>query len=91
MDYVFANMADVIEKLSFTSDARWTLLNDMLAACVRSEMEDGTAEGNVDSVASLRFSELRRKAQEEGLNVDGSREMLIAALNKAVQELHPPT
>jgi hypothetical protein len=30
---------------------------------------------------SLRISELRKKAHEKGLNVDGSREMLIAALN----------
>jgi hypothetical protein len=31
----------------------------------------------------MRVSELRRKAHEKGLNVDGSREMLIAALKEA--------
>jgi len=34
----------------------------------------------------LRISELRKKSHERGLNVDGSREMLIAALD-AVQNL----
>ena len=34
----------------------------------------------------MRVSELRKRVHEKGLNVDGSREMLIAAL-KAVQEL----
>jgi hypothetical protein len=34
----------------------------------------------------MRISELRKRSYEKGLNVDGSREMLIAAL-EAVQEL----
>ena len=33
----------------------------------------------------MRISELRQESHKKGLNVDGSREMLIAAL-KAVQE-----
>ena len=37
---------------------------------------------------AMRISELRKRAHGKGLNVDGSREMLIAALNNAVvQEL----
>jgi hypothetical protein len=34
----------------------------------------------------MRISELRQEAHKKGLNVDGSREMLIAALKSAVQE-----
>jgi hypothetical protein len=85
MDYVVTNKADVIKKLSF-NDAPGTLLNDMLTAVVRSEMEYGApAGGNNDEndISSMRVSELRRKAHEKGLNVDGSREMLIAALQGA--------
>jgi speckle-type POZ protein len=86
MDYVVANKADVIKKLSF-NDAPGTLLNDMLTAFVRSETESRAPAGGNDEndISSMRVSELRRKAHEKGLNVDGSREMLIATL-KAVQE-----
>ena len=39
----------------------------------------GTDDNNVDNqYNTLRISELRKKAYEIGLNVDGSREMLIA-------------
>jgi hypothetical protein len=81
MDYVVANKADVIKKLSF-ADAPGTLLNDMLTAFVRSETEYGGPAGGNDEndLSSMRVSELRRNAHEKGLNVDGSREMLIAAL-----------
>ena len=79
MDYIVENKANVIEKLSFT-DAPGTLLNDMLAACVRSETKDGTARRS--DFSFMRVSLLRRKAHERGLNVDGSREMLIAALKR---------
>jgi len=81
MDYVVANKTDVIKKLSF-ADAPGTLLNDMLTAFVRSEAEYGGPTGGNDEsdLSSMRVSELRRNAHEKGLNVDGSREMLIAAL-----------
>ena len=82
MDYIVENKANVIEKLSFT-DAPGTLLNDMLAACVRSETKDGTARRSENDFSFMRVSLLRRKAYERGLNVDGSREMLIAALKRA--------
>jgi hypothetical protein len=84
MDYVVANKAEVIKKLSF-NDAPGTLLNDMLTAVVRSETEYEAPAGGTDEndISSMRVSELRRKAHEKGLNVDGSREMLIAALQGA--------
>jgi hypothetical protein len=44
----------------------------------------GTEGGNELSV--MRISELRWKAHESGLDVDGSREMLIAALEKDLEE-----
>jgi len=84
MDYVVANKADVIKKLSFT-DAPGTLLNDMLTAVVRNETEGAAPAGiNENDLSFMRVSELRRKAHEKGLNVDGSREMLIAALKRGI-------
>ena len=66
-----------------------TLMRDLLVATARGEMRSGVADDNVDSIYNaLRISELCKMAHEKGLNVDGSREMLIAAL-KAVQELEP--
>lgn len=44
----------------------------------------GMAEARIDSIVCvLGISELRQEAHEEGLIVDGSRKMLIAALSRA--------
>lgn len=84
MDYIVENKAEVITKLSFADTVPGTLMRDLLVATARGEMRSGGADVNADSqYDSLRISELRKKAHEKGLNVDGSREMLIAAL-KAV-------
>jgi hypothetical protein len=86
MDYIVENKAEVIEKLSFADTVPGTLMRDLLVATVMGEGNVGGADVNVDSqYDSLRISELRKRAHEKGLNVDGSREMLIAAL-EAVQE-----
>lgn len=86
MDYIVENKADIMDDVSFV-DAPGTMLNDMLVAFIRSEKEDGDVGGSDENkFASMRVSELRKKAHENGLNVDGSRETLISAI-KAVQEL----
>ena len=86
MDYIVENKADIMDDVSFV-DAPGTLINDMLVAFIRSEKEDGDVGGSDENkFASMRVSELRKKAHENGLNVDGSRETLITAI-KAVQEL----
>ena len=67
-------------KISF-HDAPGSLLNDFIEAISRgaSNGSQGTDDNNVDNqYNTLRTSELRKKAYEIGLNVDGSREMLIA-------------
>ena len=80
MDFIVENKADVIKKISFT-DAPGTLMNDMLTAVVRSETEGANPAGNDENDLSfMRVSELRKKAHKRGLDVDGSREMLIASL-----------
>ena len=87
MDYIVENKADIIKKLSFT-DAPGSFLNDVLVACVRSENEDGTV-GDIDSqLASMCVSQLRKKAHEMGLGVDGSRGMLIAAIKESLEKVH---
>ena len=86
MDYIVENKGEVIEKLSF-ANAPGALITDVLAAVSRGERNVGgnNGDGGESQYDSLRISELRKRAHEKGLNVDGSREMLIAAL-EAVQE-----
>jgi hypothetical protein len=99
MDYIVENKAVIIKQLSFTDAAGLLdiikqlsftdapgLLYDVLVACVKSENEDGTV-GDIDSqLASMRVSQLRRKAHEMGLGVDGSREMLITAIKESLEK-----
>ena len=87
MDYIVENKAEVIERLSFADTVPGTLMRDLLVATVRGEGNVGGADGDggESQYDYLRISELRKRAHEKGLNVDGSREMLIAAL-EAVQE-----
>ena len=88
MDYMAENKDKVRGKISF-HDAPGSLLNDFIEAISRGESKgsQGTDDNNVDKqYNTLRISELRKKAYEIGLNVDGSREMLIDALKK-VHEL----
>ena len=85
MDFLVENKADVIEELSFT-DIPGTLIRDVLATVLRGEKEDGIVGGSGGNhFSSMRVSELRKRAHEKGLDVDGSREMLIAALKKVFE------
>jgi hypothetical protein len=87
MDFIVEKKSEVIKKMSFVDMVPGTLMRDLLVATARGERNVGGADVNVESqYDSLRISELRKKSYEKGLNVDGSREMLIAAL-EAVQIL----
>jgi hypothetical protein len=86
MDYIVEKKGEVIEKLSF-ANAPGTLMRDLLAAVSRGERNVGgnDGDGGESQYNAMRISELRKRAHEKGLNVDGSREMLIAAL-RSLQE-----
>ena len=79
MDFIVDNKAEVIEKLSI-ANAPGALITDVLATILRGEMKDVTVDSQL---ASMRISELRTKAHEKGIDVDGSQETLIAALKSA--------
>jgi hypothetical protein len=83
MDYMVVNQGEVRKKISF-NDAPGALIIDVLAAFGRGETMGGT--DGWDELSVMRISELRWKAHESGLDVDGSREMLIAALEKDLEE-----
>ena len=87
MDFMMENRDEVLEMISFADVIPGTLMRDLLAATARGEVRNNGTNVHVDNhYNALRISELRKMAQEKGLNVDGSREMLIAAL-KTVQDL----
>eukprot|EP00986_Skeletonema_menzelii_P017784 scaffold22011_cov132-Skeletonema_menzelii.AAC.3 len=46
----------------------------------------GATEGNDDDLSAMSVNELRRKLSELGLDVDGSREAMIEALQVHVNE-----
>ena len=86
MDFIVENKSEVIKMMSFVDMVPGTLMRDLLAATARGEVRNNGPNVHVDNhYNALRISELRKMAHKKGLNVDGSREMLIAAL-KTVQD-----
>ncbi|KAL7532491.1 hypothetical protein ACHAWF_004156, partial [Thalassiosira exigua] len=76
VDFIVANEAEVHEKVSF-EDVPGSIASDILAASVRNH-PDG--EGN--NISTMRVSSLSKKLHEKGLDIDGSRETLIARLRE---------
>jgi hypothetical protein len=87
MDYMLEHSDVVLQNIRF-DDAPALLVNDVFVAIARAKMrKDGRGatdanENSASHVHSMRISELRQKVHEKGLDVDGSREMLIASLEK---------
>ena len=90
MDFMAVNAVKVLEKVSL-KDVPGGLYSDLLAAMVRIGGEDKRiADSSTNSIVmneliAMRVSELRQQAHKEGLDYDGSREVLIDAL-KSVYE-----
>jgi len=83
MDFLLKNVVDVMDKVSF-KDVPGEMIKDFMAAVARNRTSKGVDEASSDGqIGTMRITELRRKAHEKGLEVDGSREMLIAALKES--------
>ncbi|KAL9189421.1 hypothetical protein ACHAXT_009096 [Thalassiosira profunda] len=84
MDFIAENKVEVLEKVSFKDlPGGPTMFSDLLTAVARGEKKGSGAneeEDGGDQFGTMRISDLRRKAHEKGLGIDGSRETLIAAL-----------
>ena len=77
IDFIVGNGEQVIDEVSF-SHIPGHVMKDLVVATTRSVKEsknEVTTDMNL-----MRVSELRRKLNEKGLDVDGSREAMIAAL-----------
>ena len=80
MDFVVGNKMEILQKKTLQG-APEGLLTDMLAAMARMDNENpNSAVGGSVQFGGLRISDLRRQVHGRGLDVDGSRETLIAAL-----------
>jgi hypothetical protein len=87
VDFMLENKVEVLKKVSM-QDIPGGLFTDLLAAVARGEeATSGNVASSEDKYSTMRVSALRRKCHENGLNVDGSREMLIAALKERSSEV----
>ena len=84
MDFIVKNVAVLLQKGTL-KDAPEGVFHDVLAAIARRDVESGVDKKDrmENKFGTLRISELRREACEKGLEVDGSRETLIATLKGA--------
>jgi len=81
MDFLAENTAEASEKISF-SDVPGHVMKDLMVAFSRTkESKQGNQDDN--NFTFMRVSELRKKLDEKGLNVDGSRETMIEALKSS--------
>ncbi|KAL7525678.1 hypothetical protein ACHAWF_007243 [Thalassiosira exigua] len=77
MDFIVENRVEVLQKVPL-NNVPGGLFAELLAATTRKL----PAEGEESDLSTLRISELRKKLKEKGLNLDGSREILIATLKE---------
>jgi hypothetical protein len=80
MDFAVENVDEVYEKVDF-DNFPGHLVKDLMAAVNRGKKKIG-ASGNNNELNTMRISELRRKLYEKGLDVDVSRETMIATLKE---------
>ena len=80
MDYIVKNKTSVIGKMSF-DNAPGHLITDVLSAMARGE-QPSPEEDESAKYVKMRVGTLRKMLDEKGLNVDGSRESMIALLKE---------
>ena len=84
MDYIVANKDDVMDKVSF-DNVPSSMMKDLLAAMARGE-QSGDSNSDKINYNKMRVGALRKMLHEKGLDVDGSREAMIALLKENAKE-----
>ena len=82
MDFIVENKIEILEK-KMLAGAPESIVYDILSAVARREIERAAGASKKNSLNVMSLSELRRRAHSRGMEVDGSREMLISALKTA--------
>ena len=82
MEFFVENGQEVMAKLSFKdAPESATMFNDFMAAVALGKSKDKDYDGDdTTKFKSMSVNALRRKLSERELNIDGTREMMIAAL-----------
>ena len=70
------------QKLSF-DNVPSSAMKDLLSAMNRKKAGSNQGGGNSDNLTTMRVSDLRKKLHEKGMDVDGSREMMITRLEES--------
>jgi speckle-type POZ protein len=81
MNFLAEHSVEAAEKISFT-DFPAHVVKDLLVAFSRSSKKEANG-ANVDELTTLCVSALRRKLHKMGLEVDGSREAMIASIKSS--------
>jgi hypothetical protein len=82
MDFLVENWNAAINKVSF-DDVPGSMMKDLLAAMARGKKEDnGGSDDDPIGFNTMRVGTLRKMLHEKGLDVDGSREAMIALLKE---------
>mmetsp|Transcript_32197 Transcript_32197/g.58201 ORF Transcript_32197/g.58201 Transcript_32197/m.58201 type:complete len:423 (-) Transcript_32197:279-1547(-) len=81
MDFIVRNKNDVLKQVASLRNIpeSSTMFTDLLAAMARGDKANNGSDEELDT---MRVGELRRKLHDSGLDVDGSREVLIARLQE---------
>ncbi|KAL7549482.1 hypothetical protein ACHAWF_012749 [Thalassiosira exigua] len=79
IDFVVEHDKDVLEKVSL-HDVPAGMFADLLTATARAKEND--SEHDRSNLSTMRVSELRKRLDEKGLEVDGSRESMIKILKE---------
>ena len=74
------NLDEAIKKLSFENDVPGQYMKDLMTSMARGKKESNTSSDATDS-STARVGTLRRMLHEKGLDIDGSREAMIALLH----------
>ena len=82
VDFVVENGNDILGKISF-NNVPGSVVTDILTAVTREKNKVANVESTGSQLTTMRVSELRRKLDDKGLDVDGSREAMITALQES--------
>ena len=81
MDYIVTNKNDIIGNVSF-DNVPGSTVTDILTAMARGEQVEDDSCDNSINYNKMRVCILRKMLDEKGLDVDGSREAMIALLKE---------
>ena len=79
MDFIAEHTNEAAERLSF-DDVPGSAMKDLLVAIGRGKGGSPASSTNANGFSKMRVNTLRKMLHEKGLDVDGSREMMIARL-----------